>query len=556
MKKVKLWLLFTASLMLAAIAVSPVFAGGGTQEAAKGPAVNEAALLNPVGQLPLLKEKINLTMGVIRESMVIDLPTNYVTRQLEKDSNIHLEFVYYGSNAIEATQKLELQIMAGGDDLPDIISFNMDPVTVSYYGEQGMIIPLENYIQKSAHFMKPGIAELPYDPWRYVRSPNGHIYSLFEYRATYDGDAVGRMYVNTAWLKEVGLSMPETTKEFENMLRAFKNHRFNNDGTREYPFIDIKNNMSMPRFIGPLVAPFVYIGGSNRWFYREPNGTISPVFTTAKWREALTWIRSMVDEGLIDPLSFTQDAEQIKSIGNATKGYAWGASTYYPLNFMSPEDPRASTWALMGGLSLPGGGEPVVPFLDNMPYNIWNVTKNCKYPEAAFRLGDLLMSEKYSIMTRFGGEEGVDWRRPEPGDQSYFEGVTPILIPILSWGVPTNKHWGSTPPRVIPNRLTNGVAVKGQIRFVDLWNAEVSSKAMAYYHPENVIGTIVYSRSEIERIGEIRANVETYFLECYTRFLLRDMSLEQDWDKYLAELKAMGLDTYVEVARAAYARMK
>jgi hypothetical protein len=65
----------------------------------------------------------------------------------------------------------------------------------------------------------------------------------------------------------------------------------------------------------------------------------------------------------------------------------------------------------------------------------------------------------------------------------------------------------------------------------------------------------VYSRAEVERIGEIRANVETYFLESYTRFLLRDMSLENDWNRYLTELRNMGLDTYVQTARDAYARM-
>jgi putative aldouronate transport system substrate-binding protein len=262
----------------------------------------------------------------------------------------------------------------------------------------------------------------------------------------------------------------------------------------------------------------------------------------------------MVDEGLIDPLSFTQDAEQIKSIGNATQGYAWGASTYYPLNYMSLEDPRAQTWELMGPLAGPNGGDPVATYSFAMPSNHWCVTKTCKYPEAAFRLGDLLVSEKYSVMARFG-EEGVDWRKPDPGAEGYYDDIKPYLIPILSWGVTQNKHWANGAPQLGTYRIMTGISIKGQLRFIDLWNAEVTSKARPYFHPENSIGAIVYNRSEFERIAEIRANVETYFQECYTRFLLRDMSLEQDWDKYLGELKAMGLDTYVEVARAAYTRM-
>jgi hypothetical protein len=88
MKKIRLW--FPGSLLaVCLLAIGfPVFPGGGKQQAST-PAVNEAGILNPLGQLPLLKEKINLTMGVVRNSQVIDLPANYMTAQLEKDSNIY-----------------------------------------------------------------------------------------------------------------------------------------------------------------------------------------------------------------------------------------------------------------------------------------------------------------------------------------------------------------------------------------------------------------------------------------------------------------------------------
>jgi putative aldouronate transport system substrate-binding protein len=549
--KMKNWLLVLGVLILAA---APVMAGGGGQQGAKTAAVNEAGLLNPLGQLPLLKEKIELTMGILKDPLVTDYVNNYKTMQLEKDSNIHLNFVSYGSTSSEANQKLELQIMAGGADLPDIINMSFSPINAAYYGEQGAIIPLDTFIKNSAYHIKEGLKEIPYDPWRYIASTDGHTYTLFVYQGGFETDVCARIYLNTAWLKEVGLSIPTSTKEFENMLRAFKNHTFNNDGKKTYPFIDIRANMTEPRFVAPLVAPFVYIGQRNNWFYKEPNGAISPVFTTEKWREALTWIRGMVDEGLIDPLSFTQDAEQIKAIGGSTNGYPYGASTYYPLNFIPLTDPRSETWALMGPLSGPSGGDPVPSYSYSMPANHYAITKNCKYPEAAFRMGDLLMSERYSVMGRFG-EEGVDWKRPEPGMKTYYPGYDPYLIPIAVWGTPTNKHWEQGEPRILPYKVMNGFMIQGQLRHLDLWNAQASAQGMKYFDNNKVIGTLVYSRSEYDQIAEIQANITTYFKECYTRFLLRDMSLENDWNKYLAELQSMGLDTYVRISRAAYARM-
>jgi len=109
---------------------------------------------------------------------------------------------------------------------------------------------------------------------------------------------------------------------------------------------------------------------------------------------------------------------------------------------------------------------------------------------------------------------------------------------------------------ILPYKIFDGSYIRGQLYGVDLWNAETSVINLPHIKPENSIGTILYSRDEIDKIGEIRANVETYFLECYTRFLLRDMSLENDWNRYLTELRNMGLDTYVQTARAAYERMK
>ena len=551
MKFPKLLLLSVGFFVLTASVT--VFAGGG-QQSTQGAAVDESRILNPRGQLPLLRENITLTMGMVRSPQTPDLVNNYKTHELQRDSNINLEFVFYGSSGTEAQQRLEIEIMAGGNELPDIINFGIDAIAIGYYGSLGMFIPLNDYIRDSAYWMNPMIAEIPFDPWPFIRSADGNIYSLFSFSGEYVTETAARVYINTAWLDEANLSLPRSTTEFENMLRAFQNRRPNADGRRTYPFIDIRDNIRGARFIGPLVSPFVYIGGGNRWFYREPSGTVSPVFVTEEWRQALTWIRSMVDQGLIDPLTFTQNRDQIMTIGSATNEYAFGASTFYPLNFIPLDDPRSETWALMGPLAGPRGGNPVPAWSRNMPGASFNITKNARYPEAAFRLGDLMMGEKHSVISRFG-EEGVDWLHPNPGDRTFFQGYDPYLIPVLVWGTTTNKLWYHQGPRILPYRIFNGAYIQGRINHLELWTAEATSLNMPYVNERDSIGTVVYSVEEWERIGEIRANVENYFLESYIRFVLRDMSLENDWNRYLADLRNMGLDTYVQTYRTALARM-
>jgi maltose-binding protein MalE len=91
---------------------------------------------------------------MVRTPVIEDFTTNYLTRELEKDSNIHLEFVFYGATESEAKQKLELEFAAGGTDLPDIINISFDAASAQYYGEQGLILQLDDYVRNNIAYSK------------------------------------------------------------------------------------------------------------------------------------------------------------------------------------------------------------------------------------------------------------------------------------------------------------------------------------------------------------------------------------------------------------------
>jgi putative aldouronate transport system substrate-binding protein len=550
MKKLCLW--FSGAILVVCLLVigSPVFAAGRQQ--ASAPAVNEAAILKPLVQMPIVIEKITMKIGMARSPFVQDFSTNYMTRELEKDSNIHLEFVFYGSNDTEAKQKIELEFAAGGADLPDILNVGFDAASTQYYGEQGMIIQLDNYI-KDISYSKKNLADLDYDPWKYVRSPNGHYYTLFGAAQEYASGIYTRLYTNKAWMKEVGKGMPTTTVEFEDLLRAFKNHKFNNDGTKEYPFIADKATTLSHRFLNALITPFVYANNTDNYLYKDERGQISAAYASEGWRRALLWIRGMVDEGLIDPLSFTQDAEQLKAVANSTTGYCIGMSTNYPVNWYGVNDPRSQDWVLIEPLTVPNG-DRVASFSSIRVVPRYAITRNCKYPEAAFRMGDMLMNEKYALISRYG-EDGVDLVPPPAGAVSYFPQYEVIGLPVLAWNIPNNKRWEQNNPYIITYKLSSGVAIKGFVTGLEEWTNVLGSASLSNVQKDREIGPINYTTEEFGEIAEIQSNITTYWNECFTRFVIRDMSLENDWNRYLGELRAMGIDTYINTTRTAYARM-
>ena len=547
----------SALLLLAATCV---FAGGGKE----GPAAGTKGFvsdknLNAPGVLPICKQTVKLKIGIAKSATVLDYNTNYMTQCLKKDGNFEFTFVEMGANDKEVKQKAELQIMAGGADLPDILMYSLDDSSVAYYGQMGAFVNLNEYRKNSSHFINLAVADMQkgmgFDPFLYATSADGNLYGLFYMSTAIETAIYLRLYTNMDWLDKLGLKKPTSVSEFENMLRAFKTKDPNGNGKAdEYGFVTSKDRI-FNHFAMPLMTPFVYaVGqGGNNYLVFGKDGKIGAAYATEGWREGLRWLRKMTKEGLISPLSFTQDPEQLKTIANAQKESVIGCSTSYPVGWYSKGDPRAVNWACLECLTGPDGVR-TAPYAPEMPTMSFFITKNCKTPEAAYRLGDLMMSEKYTLMTRFG-QEDVDWVKAASTDKSYVEGYQAMYIPVLAWAIPQNKRWDNLGAWIRTPTISNGAAVRGKLSGLDAWANEMAAACLPFKDPSKLVGKIIYNAKEEEAITEVRANITTYFQECFSRFIVGDMDLDKDWDAYLNELKKMGLPTYLDAAQKAYARM-
>jgi len=501
------------------------------------------------------EEPVVLTIGHPKSTTVLDYETNFMTLSLEKEGNFDLQFIECGANNEEMKQKIELQIMAGGDDLPDILCYTLDDNSVQYYGSLGAFIPLNDYLENNAYHIKKALEDMPFDPFLYATSPDGNIYGLFHLSTAIETAYYLRLYLNMDWVEALGKEIPSSTQEFEDLLRAFVNEDPNGNGKKdEYGFLTSKTRI-WNHFVMPLMTPFVYAvgqGGNNYLIFNE-DGTIGAAYATEGWREGLRWLNRLTTEGLISPLSFTLDEAQVKTIANAQDEHVIGCTTYYPVSWYPTGDERTVNWACIPCMAGPDGNR-VAPYAPEMPTMSFFITKNCKNPEAAFRLGDMLMSEKYTIMTRYG-EEGVDWVHAKPDDVSYVEGYEAKIIPILAWAIPQNKRWDNLGCWMRTPTIANGAAVKGKLTGLDAWANEMAAQCIPYTDKSKVVGKIIYTLEEEEILSEIRTNITTYFQECFVRFVVGDMDLDDDWDAYLKELEDMGLNEYLEIAQNAYNRM-
>ncbi|MBQ2955946.1 MAG: hypothetical protein IJE08_05740, partial [Clostridia bacterium] len=118
-----------------------------------------------------------------------------------------------------------------------------------------------------------------------------------------------------------------------------------------------------------------------------------------------------------------------------------------------------------------------------------------------------------------------------------------------------NKWWNVWSPMYLDYTIGNGWAED----FEPLNNQRLAYNTVALlidYVPEadKVAGKITYTADESNEIAEIQTNLNSYFKEAMCLFVIGDMDVEADWDEYIEELEALGMNEYLEIAQTAYTR--
>ena len=138
---------------------------------------------------------------------------------------------------------------------------------------------------------------------------------------------------------------------------------------------------------------------------------------------------------------------------------------------MSSSDIRRYEYVRLAALANTDG-KRVAVWEPTMPSGGMLITKNCKDPELAFRLGDWLCSEEMSLYSRYG-REGVDyhyWQKGDPVNNYAGLGKEQVFVynPRASWGNLQNIYWALKGPSCITTRLFFGQVGAGKTDDSDL----------------------------------------------------------------------------------------
>ena len=541
------------SMILLLILVLPavLFAGGQGEGAATG---TTGVQVNPAGELPIVNEKITLSIFYTSRPLVDTVEENAYTQWLEEETNIALDFEI--ANQQEGRQKLNI-LLAGGDYPGIIMDGDMEKAQIFLYGQQGVFLPQNDLIEEYGVETMKVFEEFPLVETN-MTFPDGNIYALPDVNDCYHCSMSAKLWIYMPWLDTLGLEVPTTTEEYREVLRAFRDQDPNGNGVSdEIPLAGA--NQGWHAFLDEfLMQPFVFNDRSNHHLYVD-NGEVVASFNQEGWREGLEYMASLYEEGLIAPESFIQDQSQYQQMGENPDAASLGSAVGgHPgvFAFFDGESGRWDEYRVVPPLEGPSGRREswYAPVYGSFSWVITDVVENV---EAAFRLGDFFYTREALVRNNYG-RQGVEWRWAEDGEIG-INGKQAIWVPLVGRGIIAGDAWWNQAGPQVRNRdwrLGRVPSAPEGETSLEVMLFEETQKYEPYQAPmEKIVPPVSFNEAEAAQLVEIQTAMNDYVREMIARFITGDAALDdQGWQRYLDELDRIGLERYLEIYQAAFDR--
>ena len=542
-------------LIFGFIAIIASTAGAGGD--AEGGEAAESAAVNPEGVFPIVEDTITLTALVRETNLVNDFENNVYTQAIQEKSNIRIDW----NTVTQADYDTKLNLIIASGDYPDIfLSPDWSPTQIEVLANDGVLTPLTPYIEEYGENTR-GILERFPRLKKVLTMSDGNIYSIPSLAGAYHAITPEKMWVNTLWMEALDLEMPRTTEEFVDMLIAFKTRDPNGNGEAdEIPLVGAVSGGHT--YVDPyLMSSFIYNDGEKRMLVVD--GTITVSYDKPEWKEGLKYIKGIFDADLLALETFTQNNDQLVRLGENPGVHILGAvPAAWPGVFtqFGSENERWRDYLTIPPLEGPAGVR-TTRYIADMGATDWlaglALSSSCPYPAAAFRLGDLMYTEEFSMLDSWG-IEGVDWERSAPGTPAVDGTPTAVLTPVGSeLGLAPNTNWNSQSARYMYfEDYHSKRALNEGTEFERMLYSETEKNYMPFVpDDEQIVPRLSFLGDEANEIVDIETQLIEYVNEMVARFVTGDVDIDDGWDAYLRELDNIGLERYIEIYQKSYDRI-
>lgn len=475
-----------------------------------------------------------------------------------KNLTIEFELVARSQYSVVAQTRL-----ASALDLPDVLNVQfLQSAQLMSYANLGILLPISDIIAEHCSPETIEIINTKY-PFYYGATANpadGKSYTYGHIDAyTIDGEFGSftiTLKIRYDWLEKCGLDMPETVYDLIDIGKAFQEQDANGNGVIGDEVFD--GNATNFHYFGDFFGLVPNVTG----VINDGNNTVVSPWYQEGVKDYFEFMRDLYAEGLLD---MTVGATQLNAEDRLIGNYQYAYQEHLEQASANPN----CFYAPVTLLTAIDGIEPVARMDQTQLYGgetKFAVTNACKNTEPIGRLLDILFSPEYEELT-MAGIEGLTYTLIEGnGDRPVMNTNIAFIVPdgnvdkMRETGLCKGyRLWGKGIfPRITTVEVKKSFIEKQIADFEaagDFKNAfRYKMQLESYDYPLTVFyrtddSYAMPSDAEAERKNEIRTDITTYADELYTNLVTGVASLD-DWDKYIADLKDLGLDELIEIDQA------
>lgn len=429
-------------------------------------------------------------------------------------------------------------VLLAGGDLPDAFMGSICFSESDILTNQGSFIAIDDYIDE---YMPNFKAIIESDPTMkaLATSADGHIYGLPSKKPCRPVVA-NQMFINKQWLDNLGLSVPTTYKEFEDVLQAFKDNDANGNGD---PNDEIPFGQGYADSVMFFCLPFgTTIGADGTYMMAIQDG--QPVYlpVTEGYKEGLKWMNECYAKGLIDPELFTEDSSmrdaklmsETPIVGSAP---GWTADSTFGAN--------AGQYIALPALAGPDGKQYISSDPEHWNYSRYEfvVTSSCENPGPLLAWADKFYTEDASIQN-FYGSFGVAIEKDEAA------GTYTVLAPkdgnsadTFAW-ISSLRDFG---PKYVADGFNSKVTYAAE-------NGDASKLALdteLSKYAKEAYPNVSYTPDQLSTLATLFTDLDAYVTANQATWVTEG-GIDEQWDNYKQTLEAMGYNDFIGIQQDAY----
>jgi len=449
--------------------------------------------------------------------------------KMEEITNIHIEWVYGPTATYAEKRALALQ------DYENIDAFFLwntleDQVELA---NLGVIRPIDDLLEEYSPNYYSILEENP--EYRTISTlDDGHIYSTVVINDV-PRDQTFKQYINTEWLDNLGLEMPETIEEYYDVLKAFKEDDPNQNGIPDEIPLSSAKLYQTRNFI---MSAFGYVSTG----VEVTNNIVEYVPSTDNYREYLRFTNKLYSEGLLDNSTYTMSNSDL-----AAKGYLVGSFDSAAAYLVSGAE-NDSDYQAMSPLTSNLNAERMwLGFNSTTPTGLMIIEESQHYREI-LRWIDFLYSDQGITLQAFG-EEGVDYSWEDEQKASFqFNVPSNMNVEVFrgtltpSVGLGSIAYWSKDFVLKDDNELTQSI------------NENVDSAGYLDYlkvpYPQ-----VIFTEEEADNLTIILTDLSVYMQIFEEKMVTGKTDLDDtSWQEHLDNLNQLGYLDLIEIYQAAYDR--